>query len=202
MVSTTVTDVMPLTADIPITNTVLTTISLSSLHQEGYQTVLPFPATAPYQVTGQEAVPKAPGSETSAHNGGRGSDTIRGKMLWHASDNFDVTVSADYTHQNQSGIPNTIRGVFLPNSSTYVPANMTGIRTVRPEYLGAISTTPASRPRPQISIRHSIHWLARLTPPTDCARRRPWVPGIRPLTSTPAMAWVIRAFRRSVGAVR
>jgi iron complex outermembrane recepter protein len=128
-----------LTADIPITNTVLTTISLSSLHQEGYQTVLPFPATAPYQVTGQEAVPKAPGSETSAHNGGRGSDTIRGKMLWHASDNFDVTVSADYTHQNQSGIPNTIRGVFLPNSSTYVPANVTGIpQLFGPNIFGAL----------------------------------------------------------------
>ncbi len=41
-------------------------------------------------------------------------------MIWHVNDTFDATVSADYTHQNQSGIPNTIMGVFLANSSTYI----------------------------------------------------------------------------------
>jgi iron complex outermembrane recepter protein len=116
-----------LTADIPISTNVLSTISVSSQHQDGYQTLIPFPATAPYQVVAQNAYPKAPQTEGSATQGGKGSDVIRGKLLWHVSDAFDATVSADYTHQNQSGIPNTIMGVFGSSQSSYVPANVTGI---------------------------------------------------------------------------
>ncbi len=119
-------DVM-VTADMPISATLLSSVSVSSQHQDGYQTLIPFPATAPYQVVGQDSYPKAPGTESSAKQGGKDSNTIRAKVLWHASDNFDATVSADYTHQDQSGIPNTILGVFGSNSSTYVPANVTGI---------------------------------------------------------------------------
>ncbi len=112
------------TADMPISSNVLSTISVSSQHQEGYQTLIPFPATAPYQVLPQDAVPKAPGTEGSSSQGGKGSDTIRGKLLWHLSDTVDATVSADYTHQNQSGIPNTVLGVFVVNDSTYVPPSI------------------------------------------------------------------------------
>ncbi len=115
-----------LTADIPITTDVLSTISVSSQHRDGYQTVIPFPATAPYMTLEQSAVPKAPGTESSATQGGKDSETIRGKLLWHVSDNFDATVSADYTHQDQSGIPNTIMGVFLSNSSSYIAPSIPG----------------------------------------------------------------------------
>jgi iron complex outermembrane recepter protein len=113
-----------MTADMPISNTLLTTVSVSSLTREGYQNTIPFPATAPYQVLGQADYPKAAGNESSSTNGGQNQQVIRGKILWHAAENFDVTASADWTHQNQSGIPNTVLGVFVPNSSTYLAASL------------------------------------------------------------------------------
>ena len=115
------------TADMPISTALLSSVSVSAQNRDGYQTTIPFPATAPYQVLGQEAVPKAPGYHSSNTQGGVDSQSIRGKLLWHASDNFDATLSADYTNQRQSGIPNTILGVFLANDQAYVPANVTGI---------------------------------------------------------------------------
>ncbi|HTC39489.1 MAG TPA: TonB-dependent receptor [Steroidobacteraceae bacterium] len=113
-----------MTTDIPISSSLLTTFSVSSLTRDGYQNTIPFPATAPYQVTGQADYPKAPGNESSSTNGGQNQQVIRGKILWHAADNFDVIASADWTHQDQSGIPNTVLGVFVPNSSTYLAANL------------------------------------------------------------------------------
>jgi iron complex outermembrane receptor protein len=113
-----------MTVDVPVTNTFLTTISVSSQTRDGYQNVVPFPATAAYQVLGQADYPKADGNESSSSNGGVGQQVIRGKALWHAAENFDVTLAADWTHQNQSGIPNTILGVFGPNTSTYLAANL------------------------------------------------------------------------------
>jgi iron complex outermembrane receptor protein len=146
-----------LTVDVPISTNVLSTVSVSSQYRDGYQTSIPFPATAPYQVTGQDVVPKAPGSESSSTNGGRNSQTIRAKLLWHASDNFDATFSGDYTHQNQSGIPNTIMGVFLTNSSTYIPANVTGIGGLfTPSLMGnmynACITTSAAELDPNFAL--------------------------------------------------
>ena len=118
-------DIM-VTADIPISPALLSSVSVSSQHRDGYQTVLPFPATAPFQTTDQNAVPKAPGTESSATQGGKNSETIRGKLLWHISDTFDATVSADYTHQDQSGIPNTIMGVFVANDKGYIAPSIPG----------------------------------------------------------------------------
>ena len=113
-----------MTTDIPISSSLLTTFSVSSLTRDGYQNTIPFPATAPYQVTGQADYPKAPGNESSSTNGGQNQQVIRGKILWHAAENFDVIASADWTHQDQSGIPNTVLGVFVPNSATYLAANL------------------------------------------------------------------------------
>src|SRR5580698_145523 len=79
-----------MTTDIPISSSLLTTFSVSSLTRDGYQNTIPFPATAPYQVTGQADYPKAPGNESSSTNGGQNQQVIRGKILWHAADNFDV----------------------------------------------------------------------------------------------------------------
>jgi iron complex outermembrane recepter protein len=129
-----------LQADIPISTALLTTISVSSQHRDGYQTVIPFPATSTYQtVDWSGAVPNAPGTHSSGTQGGKDSQTVRGKVLWHANPDFDVTVSADYTHEDQSGIPNTVRGVFLPNSATYIAPNVTTIpQLFGPNLMGAM----------------------------------------------------------------
>jgi iron complex outermembrane recepter protein len=128
-----------MTTDIPLSSSVLTSISVSSQTRDGYQRTIPFPATAPFQTLDQADYPKASGNQSSSTNGGQNVQVIRGKLLWHAAENFDVTASADWTHQDQSGMPNTVLGVFGPNTSTYVGANILNAGTLfGPNIFGAL----------------------------------------------------------------
>jgi iron complex outermembrane receptor protein len=128
-----------LTTDIPFSSTLLTSISLSSQTREGYQRTIPFPATAPFQTADQADYPKATGNQSSSTGGGQNVQVIRGKLLWHAAEGFDVTASADWTHQDQSGIPNTVLGVFGPNTSTYMQANLANAGSLfGPNIFGAL----------------------------------------------------------------
>jgi len=114
-----------LTADLPISSNVLTTVSVASQTRDGYQTVIPYPpnsiiGSTPYQVAGQTDFPKAPGSQSSSTNGGQNVQVFRGKVLWHATNTIDVTLAGDYTHEDQSGISNTIRSVTTANAVNYM----------------------------------------------------------------------------------
>ena len=93
-----------------------------------------------------------------------------------SNDNFDVTLSGDYTHQNQSGIPNTILGVFTANSSTLHSAERTSRRrrrAVYAEHHGQLvqrlhhHAGGATRPR----LRALDRARGRSTTRTACARR-------------------------------
>ncbi|HZF16147.1 MAG TPA: TonB-dependent receptor [Steroidobacteraceae bacterium] len=103
------------TADIPLSESFLTSISFSSQVRDGYQKVIPYPNTTemgnvPYFVDDQTAFPKA-GYATSDTKGGQNLQVIRGKALWKASDAVNVTFAADYSHQNQSSYPTTVLDV-------------------------------------------------------------------------------------------
>jgi iron complex outermembrane recepter protein len=111
---------LSMTIDIPLSSTVLSSVSVSSTTRDGYQNTIPFPGTDPYQIVGQANYPKSEGSQSNSEGGGQNQQVIRGKLVWHAADNFDVTLGADWTHENQSGIPNTILGVFGANQTSYV----------------------------------------------------------------------------------
>ena len=117
-----------LTADMPVSDTVLTTVSVSSQTREGYQKVVPYPAdsiigSTPYQVSAQTDYPKAPGTQSNSANGGENVQAIRAKMLWHASSTVDVTMSGDYTHEDQSGLANVIQSVTTANATDYINPN-------------------------------------------------------------------------------
>jgi len=104
--------------DFPISDNFLTSLSFSSQTRDGYQKVIPFPANSelgsvPWVVDPQTAFPKA-GYATSRTNGGQNVQVIRGKALWKVSDNFNVTISGDYAHQNQSSFPETVLAVRTP----------------------------------------------------------------------------------------
>jgi iron complex outermembrane receptor protein len=103
------------TADIPVSENLLTSISVSSQVRDGYQRVIPYPTNlelgrVPFVVDQQTAFPKA-GYKTSDTNGGQNVQVVRGKALWHASDAVDVTFAADWSHQDQSAYPTTVLGV-------------------------------------------------------------------------------------------
>jgi iron complex outermembrane receptor protein len=75
-------------------------------------------------VMGQADEPKANGSHTSSDGGGKNLQAVRGKMLIHANDRLDITISGDYTHENQPGLSNTIMGVFTNNQVHYNGPNL------------------------------------------------------------------------------
>jgi iron complex outermembrane receptor protein len=103
------------TADLPINDKLLTSITASSLQRDGYQTVIPYPVGTPWGdhpfiVDPINAYPKA-GHDTAGAYGGQNQQVIRGKALWLSSENFQATLTADWQHQDQPSTPATILSV-------------------------------------------------------------------------------------------
>jgi iron complex outermembrane receptor protein len=106
------------TADFPLADNFLTSLSFSSQTRDGYQEVIPFPTDTelgqvPWVVDPQHAFPKA-GYATSDDKGGQNVQVIRGKALWKVTDKFNVTIAGDYAHQDQSSYPTTVLDVTTP----------------------------------------------------------------------------------------
>src|SRR5215831_4474032 len=107
------------TADIPITENLLSSITVSSQNQTGWARTIPYPTNSPYGQTPfvvdpDTAFPKA-GYQTSDNWGGTGVTSIRGKMVWHASDKMDWTFTADWSHQDQTALEYSILNVYQGN---------------------------------------------------------------------------------------
>jgi iron complex outermembrane receptor protein len=111
------------TADLPIIKGVLlSSITASSQDRDGYQRVIPYPAgspeaATPFVVDPQDAYPKA-GYQTGDAYGGYNVQTLRGKLLWLASDKTTVTFTADWNHQAQESLPYTILQTYQGNLTT------------------------------------------------------------------------------------
>jgi iron complex outermembrane recepter protein len=107
------------TADIPITENLLSSITVSSQNQTGWARTIPYPTSSPYGqspfvVDPDTAFPKS-GYQSSDNWGGTGVTSIRGKLLWHASDKLDWTFTADWTHQDQTALNYTILNTYFGN---------------------------------------------------------------------------------------
>jgi len=107
------------TADIPITDTLLSSITVASQNQTGWARTIPYPTTSPWGATSfvvdpDTAFPKA-GYQTSDTWGGTGVTSIRTKMMWHASDKLDWTFAGDWSHEDQTALPYTILNVYSGN---------------------------------------------------------------------------------------
>ena len=112
------------TADLPISDTLLSSITVSSQERDGYQDVIPYPAGSPlgdmpWVIDPANAYPKA-GYDSSEANGGQNLQVVRGKLLWLSSDSLEVTFTADYQHQDQPSTPATVLSVNT------TPANIFG----------------------------------------------------------------------------
>ncbi len=110
------------TADVPLRDNLLSTLTGSSSVRDGYQEVIPYPDGSPYAeipfVTDSAgAYPKA-GYDTARANGGMNQQVLRGKLLWNASEKLEVTFAADWQHQNQPSTPATVLRVF-PTTSLF-----------------------------------------------------------------------------------
>ena len=164
------------TADIPIIpDTLLSSITVSSQNQTGWVKVIPYPSTVPdgqtpFVVDPQTAYPKA-GYATNDNYGGTGVTSMRGKMLWKASDKLDVTFTADWTHQDQTALPYTILGVYSSSFANSIFATMYNLcisnnATTLPGAIQAAGGPPAFLPPSQNPF------------PGLCAQPRARVPGL------------------------
>lgn len=100
-----------LTADIPISSDVLTSITLSSVERDGYQRVVPYINTGGYSF---DPISPDTANPHSTHDrlGGQNHQAVRGKLLWNINADMSLTVIGDWTHQDQASTPNTVLQTF------------------------------------------------------------------------------------------
>ena len=96
-----------LLADIPLADNLLSTVTVSSRYQDGYQRRIAYPSTTPY-VTDPPGVLHAADNETFDTQGGSNEQVVRAKLLWKASDSVTATFTGDWTHTNQPSTANTV----------------------------------------------------------------------------------------------
>ncbi len=95
------------TMDIPFSDTVLSSFTFSSLNRDGYQKRIPYPSAVPYVETPVAEFPNG-GTETYSSEGGQGENVLRSKVLWKASDQLNVTWTGDWTHVDESSVPESL----------------------------------------------------------------------------------------------
>jgi iron complex outermembrane receptor protein len=95
------------TADIPIDDKLLTTFTFSSLDRDGYQKRIPYQSSQPYVSDPVDAFHNA-GTDTFSTEGGQGETVMRAKVLWKATDDIKVTATLDWTHVDESSVPETL----------------------------------------------------------------------------------------------
>src|SRR5436305_4935799 len=167
------------TADLPVIKDVLlTSISVSSQNQTGWQKVIPYPTTsafgqAPFVVDPQNVYPKS-GYQTSDNYGGTGVTSMRAKVLWNASDKFNVTFTGDWSHEDQTALPYTVLNTYSGNvnQSTFSTLYNLCISNGPDTILGAIFGA-GGPPPPIVGAVPGVPNFA-----LACSRPRAQVPGL------------------------
>jgi iron complex outermembrane receptor protein len=102
------------TFDIPITDTLLSSITVSSLVRNGYQKRIPTPGLPDFQNIPETTYHQAGYFSNGNTQGGQNQQVVRSKLLYNASDDLKVTFSADWTHEDHTALPNTILATTQP----------------------------------------------------------------------------------------
>ena len=92
--------------DIPLADHVLSTITVSTQYQDGYQRRIPYPSTTPY-VSDPVGALNSSGTEAFDTQGGTNQQVVRAKVQWRASDALTATFTADWTHTDQPSTAST-----------------------------------------------------------------------------------------------
>jgi len=95
------------TADVPLAESLSSSISFSMKNRKGYQHRIPFPGFAGMTVDPITSM-KAAGYQTSEREGGDNSWSTRGKLKWDNGGAVRVTLTGDYSDIDQSAIANTV----------------------------------------------------------------------------------------------
>jgi outer membrane receptor protein involved in Fe transport len=163
------------TADMPIiSDTLLSSITVSTQNRDGWVKVVPYPSDTPmgsnaFVVDPQTAYPKA-GYATNDNYGGQGLDTIRGKLVYHANDRLSFTFTGDWSHENQTALPYTVLGVYNGTNNLNIATGFQSLFATL--YNGCISNGTA--------LGTGIVYGAFNGPmtPNTCSQPRAQVPGL------------------------
>lgn len=98
---------LSLTADVPLADNLLSSITIASLYQDGYQRRIPYPSPTPYVSDPIDAF-KNSGTEAFSTSGGIDEQVVRAKLVWRPSDAVTVTVTGDWTHSDQGESPESV----------------------------------------------------------------------------------------------
>ena len=107
------------TADIPLASNLLSSLTVSSVQRDGYQKVIPYNNVNNYTFDpispDTAGVREGGGVDTNDNFGGQNHQSVRGKLLYTPRQDLTLTLTADWTHQDQSATPNTVMQTF-PNT--------------------------------------------------------------------------------------
>ncbi|HEY1961463.1 MAG TPA: TonB-dependent receptor [Rhizomicrobium sp.] len=106
------------TADIPLSDTVRTSITVSEVRRDGYQRVVPFDNVNNY--TFDPPTPLNGGTDAHSEYGGQNRFAARGKLVWQPTADFTLTWTGDWNHQDQEATPVTVVQTF-PNTPGSFP---------------------------------------------------------------------------------
>jgi len=93
-------------ANIPIAKNLYSTIAFSTRREDGYQKRIIFDGPGAKNVIPLDRRNVA--NTNGLAGGGLNNQSIRGKILWEASDNFETTLSADYSNIKDAAPPGTL----------------------------------------------------------------------------------------------
>jgi iron complex outermembrane receptor protein len=115
------------TADVPFSDTVLSSFTFSSLNRDGYQKRIAYDSPVAYVTDPSDTFPNG-GTETFSSQGGQDEDIMRAKVLWKAADNVKVSLTADWTHVDESSVPETLLAtVTTPSAALYPGSALFGL---------------------------------------------------------------------------
>ncbi len=95
-----------LMADLPIADTLLSTVTFSSQYREGYERRIPYPESG--YVSDPVGALHSSGTEAFDAQGGQNEQVLRGKLQWKPNDFITGMLSADWTHTNQPSTASTV----------------------------------------------------------------------------------------------
>jgi iron complex outermembrane receptor protein len=96
-----------LMADLPLTDSLLSTVTFSSETRNGYQNRIRYPSPTPY-VSDPVGALHSSGTETFDTQGGQNQQILRAKLQWKPADTISATLALDWTHTNQPSTASTV----------------------------------------------------------------------------------------------
>jgi iron complex outermembrane recepter protein len=110
------------TIDLPLADTLFSSLSFGILNRQGYQKRIPYPGGGSYTTDPVTAFASAGTSTGDGRQGGDNSWNLRGKLKWEIAPSVKATLAADYTHVDQDATPNTV----LMTTENY-PGGLAGV---------------------------------------------------------------------------